>query len=47
MVGRMRVESLTDQLTGLGNRRLLILDLSAELERSSDASPRVLGLFDL
>ncbi|MGI8593123.1 MAG: diguanylate cyclase domain-containing protein, partial [Solirubrobacteraceae bacterium] len=47
MVGRMRVDSLTDQLTGLGNRRLLLFDLAAELSAATDAAPRVLGLFDL
>jgi two-component system cell cycle response regulator len=40
-----RRESLTDALTGLGNRRLLIGDLDRALERGDDAGTLV--LFDL
>ena len=42
-----RREALTDSLTGIANRRALLLDLPAELERASDGEPRMLALFDL
>jgi two-component system, cell cycle response regulator len=41
-----RHEALTDALTGLGNRRKLLHDLGAEVERVH-AEPRMLALFDL
>jgi two-component system cell cycle response regulator len=41
-----RREALTDALTGLGNRRKLLLDLEAELA-DVDGEPRMLALFDL
>ena len=41
-----RREALTDALTGLANRRKLLLDLEAELA-SEDGEPRMLALFDL
>lgn len=41
-----RREALTDALTGLANRRKLLLDLEAELARE-DGEPRMLALFDL
>jgi diguanylate cyclase (GGDEF)-like protein len=42
-------ESVTDQLTGLGNRRKLIADLDELLaaEAPDEVAPRTLGLFDL
>jgi diguanylate cyclase (GGDEF)-like protein len=42
-----RREALTDSLTGIANRRALLLDLPAELERASGGEPRMLALFDL
>ena len=47
MLGRSRHEALTDSLTGLRNRRSLMLDLHEELPVSTLAYPRALGLFDL
>lgn len=43
---RTRVEAVTDALTGLGNRRLLIADLEFRLARP-EAEPGLLMLFDL
>lgn len=42
-----RREALTDSLTGLANRRKLLLDLEAELESAHDGEQRMLALFDL
>src|SRR5207342_741083 len=42
-----RTEALTDSLTGLANRRKLLLDLEAELERAHAGERRMLALFDL
>jgi diguanylate cyclase (GGDEF)-like protein len=42
-----RREALTDSLTGIANRRKLLLDLTDELERAHDGEPRILALFDL
>ncbi len=42
-----RREALTDSLTGIANRRKLLLDLTDELERAHDGEPRMLALFDL
>jgi two-component system cell cycle response regulator len=47
MLGRSRQEALTDALTGLRNRRSLMLDLEEELPVATRAYPRALGLFDL
>ena len=47
MLSSSQREAMTDALTGLGNRRRLMTDLDAELERASEAEPRVLALFDL
>jgi two-component system, cell cycle response regulator len=47
MLGRSRQEALTDALTGLRNRRSLMLDLEGELPVATRAYPRALGLFDL
>ncbi|MBJ7330049.1 MAG: GGDEF domain-containing protein [Solirubrobacteraceae bacterium] len=43
---RIHADSLTDPLTGLGNRRRLMDDLDALLARQ-DARPTVLAMFDL
>jgi two-component system cell cycle response regulator len=45
LVDRSRREALTDGLTGLGNRRRLLLDLGARLE--AGGKPCTLALFDL
>jgi two-component system, cell cycle response regulator len=42
-----RHEALTDSLTGLANRRKLLLDLEAELESTRAGEQRMLALFDL
>jgi two-component system, cell cycle response regulator len=47
MVAASRGEARTDELTGLGNRRKLLLDLERELARATPDHPRVLMLFDL
>jgi len=47
MLRSSREEALTDSLTGLGNRRRLMLDLHTELEGKDHARPRALVLLDL
>ena len=47
MLRNSRREALTDALTGLGNRRRLMLELQQELEGADRSSPRALALFDL
>jgi diguanylate cyclase (GGDEF)-like protein len=42
-----RSEALTDALTGLGNRRALMLQLEAEVEGATEDAPRAVMLFDL
>ncbi|HEY4236809.1 MAG TPA: diguanylate cyclase [Gaiellaceae bacterium] len=42
-----RHEALTDSLTGLANRRKLLVDLDAALEAARDDEPCMLVLFDL
>jgi diguanylate cyclase (GGDEF)-like protein len=42
-----RHEALTDSLTGLANRRKLLVDLEAEIEAAAEGEPRMLVLFDL
>ena len=42
-----RQEALTDALTGLANRRKLLVDLEAEIEAAGSEEPRMLVLFDL
>jgi diguanylate cyclase (GGDEF)-like protein len=42
-----RREALTDSLTGLANRRKLLVDLEAELDAAREVGPRTLVLFDL
>jgi diguanylate cyclase (GGDEF)-like protein len=42
-----RGEALTDPLTGLGNRRLLMRDLTSRLSRGNEHSAFALALFDL
>jgi hypothetical protein len=43
----LRFAALSDPLTGLGNRRQLMLDLERKIEAASDADPVWLLLFDL
>jgi two-component system cell cycle response regulator len=47
LLAASRTEALTDALTGLGNRRALMLDLEAQVEAASEDSPRSVMLFDL
>jgi diguanylate cyclase (GGDEF)-like protein len=47
LLARTRVQALTDALTGLGNRRRLLIDLGEELQAERRAAPCVLALFDL
>jgi diguanylate cyclase (GGDEF)-like protein len=44
---RSRREALTDALTGLGNRRRLMMDLREQIRFLDAKSPRILILFDL
>jgi two-component system cell cycle response regulator len=47
LVERSRQEALTDPLTGLGNRRRLLLGLEDVLQSASERAPWALLLFDL
>ena len=47
MLHYSRREAMTDALTGLGNRRRLMVDLMGELDDASPSSPRALVLYDL
>jgi two-component system, cell cycle response regulator len=47
LLERSRRQALADELTGLGNRRLLLRDLERRLGPSSDQLPFTLALFDL
>lgn len=42
-----RREAVTDALTGMGNRRKMMQDLQAAMQKATPAEPRVLLLFDL
>jgi two-component system, cell cycle response regulator len=42
-----RVQALTDELTGLGNRRMLAEDLEEAGETASQADPRMIVMYDL
>jgi two-component system, cell cycle response regulator len=42
-----RLQAVTDTLTGLGNRRMLVEDLDEMIELASDADPRLLVMYDL
>ena len=47
LLARSRTESLTDALTGLGNRRKLVADLAALLDEPRPEGSRLLVIFDL
>jgi two-component system, cell cycle response regulator len=47
LLERSRRQALADDLTGLGNRRLLVHDLKLRLGPASEQRPFVLALFDL
>jgi two-component system cell cycle response regulator len=47
MLARNRKDAVTDALTGLGNRRLLMEDLEDELRLATPGDPRLLAVFDL
>ena len=47
MLSNSRIEAHTDALTGLGNRRRLMADLSDQMELAAAGEPRMLALFDL
>jgi two-component system cell cycle response regulator len=47
LLAHFQHEALTDELTGLGNRRALAEDLEAALAAAGAGAPQVLGLFDL
>jgi two-component system, cell cycle response regulator len=47
LLERSRHEALTDALSGLGNRRKLMLDLEEEAARATREDPRTLIIFDL
>ena len=47
LLDRSRVESLTDALTGIGNRRKLVGDLEAYLDSAVVEQPHLLVVFDL
>jgi diguanylate cyclase (GGDEF)-like protein len=46
-VEESRRQALTDDLTGLGNRRRLLADLERAIAEGTDHSPAVLAMFDL
>ena len=47
LLATSRSEALTDALTGLGNRRKLMLALDSEIEAATEVAPRAVMLFDL
>ncbi len=47
MFADVRLEAHTDSLTGLGNRRKLMVDLRREIRLANVESPRILVMFDL
>jgi diguanylate cyclase (GGDEF)-like protein len=46
-IDESRRQALTDDLTGLGNRRRLLIDLERAIAGGTDHSPAVLAMFDL
>jgi diguanylate cyclase (GGDEF)-like protein len=47
ILGQMRAHAVTDALTGLGNRRRLLVDLERALTAGSGSEPRLLAIYDL
>jgi two-component system, cell cycle response regulator len=47
LLAQVREDSLTDSLTGLGNRRRFMLELEGRLRDGAESGPFVLALFDL
>jgi diguanylate cyclase (GGDEF)-like protein len=47
ILGLLRIQAVTDSLTGLGNRRQLVEDLERALADGIDSPPRVLAIYDL
>jgi len=47
LLDEVRCEAVTDALTGLGNRRALVLDLDTAVAAASHAHPVTLAMFDL
>jgi diguanylate cyclase (GGDEF)-like protein len=47
MLHYSRREAMTDPLTGLGNRRRLMIDLMREIDESNESRPAALVLYDL
>jgi diguanylate cyclase (GGDEF)-like protein len=47
LMRQLNLAAETDELTGLGNRRLLLTDLEAAIEAATPEDPRMLALFDL
>src|SRR6185437_14886505 len=45
--GLLRTHAVTDALTGLGNRRLLVDELGRALAEGDAAEPRLLAIYDL
>jgi two-component system cell cycle response regulator len=47
VLGLMRHHAVTDALTGLGNRRRLVIDLERALAEGAESEPRLLAIYDL
>jgi diguanylate cyclase (GGDEF)-like protein len=47
ILGLLRIQAVTDSLTGLGNRRQLVEDLERALADGADSEPRLLAIYDL
>ena len=47
ILGLLRIQAVTDSLTGLGNRRQLVEALERALADGADSQPRLLAIYDL